>query len=111
MAAKELTRELLDELETDVRAKLNATAGLAGNVLVSGADVLSLLAAARELEELRPYAELKRGGITTGGAQQAWHMAHAACEALGLDYDDTAPVDIADAILKPKRKKGPTNGR
>lgn len=30
--------------------------------------------------------------------QQAKHMADAACKALGLEYADTAPVDIVDGV-------------
>ena len=48
-----LTAERLDELAADVRAKLNAATGLSGNVLVSGSDVLSLIAVARASLESR----------------------------------------------------------
>lgn len=48
--------------------------------------------------ELQAYDELRRGGISVGAAQQATHMAKAACEALRLDYDETAPADITAAV-------------
>lgn len=42
-----------------------------------------------------------RVGVHSPGAmQQARHMAVAACEALGLPYDDTAPSDIREAIAR-----------
>lgn len=106
-----LSKEKLAELaELEALAKAaqeREAAGIKGGVTVLPKVLLSLVAAARELEELRPYDELRRHGISVGGAQQAKHMAVAACEALGLDYDDTAPVDIADAILKLKSERGP----
>ena len=52
----------------------------------------------RQEQELQAYDELRRQGISVGAAQQATHMAKAACEALGLNYDDTAPADITAAV-------------
>ena len=49
---------------------------------------------------LEEYAELIRDGISVGAAQQATHMAKAACEALGLDYDDASPADITEAVRR-----------
>ena len=35
-----------------------------------------------------------------GFAQQCWHMANAACEALGLPFDDASPSEIYDKIVE-----------
>jgi hypothetical protein len=50
------------------------------------------------IAELEAYDELRRHRVSVGLAQQGLHMARAACEALGLDFEDTAPVDIAERI-------------
>ncbi len=83
-----LTKERLDRLEHWVKC----------GVRLSQEHALSLMAAARASLELQAYGELRRQGISVGGAQQAWYMAHATCDALGLDYEETAPCDITAAV-------------
>lgn len=51
-----------------------------------------------------------------GLAQQCWHMSHAACQELGLVFNDISPTDIREAVQKLKReirnlKRKKTNGR
>lgn len=51
-------------------------------------------------EGLRPYDELRRQRISVGLAQQGLRMARAACEALGLPFEETAPVDLTERITE-----------
>lgn len=52
------------------------------------------------LDDLLPYEELRLSGISVGYAQQRIHMAKAACEALGLDEENTSPNDIRLAVQR-----------
>jgi len=59
----------------------------------------------RALCSTRPPTEFKLGEY-----QQAWHMASTACQALGLDYGNTSPLDIVDAIAALKKHNCPHCG-
>jgi hypothetical protein len=109
----------LTELEALEHVAKNGHPATRGWVAVKGEQLLTLAALARralEMEEReagiwgrvnalaekvleqQDYDELRRDGISVGAAQQATHMARAACEALRLSYDDTAPADITAAV-------------
>lgn len=48
----------------------------------------------------KPPADL---GSNLGLAQQCWHMAHAACDALGIPFSETSPNEITNHIELLKR--------
>lgn len=102
-ALKLLTESWIDETgqhDRRVMARLIQEAELA----IRADEREPLESRARELEErlakLSLYDELRRQGISVGLAQQGLHMARATCEALGLDFETTAPVDITERIQR-----------
>ncbi len=65
---------------------------------VTARDELIRAEGRERIAALEAYDELRRHRVSVGLAQQGLHMARAACEALGLDFEDTAPVDITDRV-------------